>query len=708
MWPRWTRDTGKPMAMGNRELADDQKIARSLRRAWPAFLESFGRLKPIQRKTIPKVLEGKDVLVSSPTASGKTEAVCAPLIERFMPQKGDWTILYISPTRALVNDLYERLSEPTRRLGVKLVRRTGDHRDPLLTIPNVLITTPESFDSLLDRGTRKEPVGHVLANVVAIVLDEIHLLAGSARGEQLRWLIERLRRLRHQAMTKGWTRDESLQVLGLSATVLDRETTVKAFLPGGDVVKDDDPREIEVVESPSGQTVEESLPSYVGSLDDAEKILVFSNSRRRVDDLSAILRRRLDSAGYEVRAHHSSLDRRQREAVENAVKSGDKIIVVATSTLELGVDIGDIDLVVLDSPPPDVASLLQRIGRGNRRTDRTRVMACGASQAEMSIQEAMIAAARDRWLGPIEQGSHHAVIRQQIASYVFQSPRRTRTRALIEGLLDACSDTSIGRAVLDGMLAAGELVEDQAGIRLGQEWLDRAAAGEIHSNIDDPPGIEVVDSTTGEKYVKGIRSQRGEGLRAGGFPLQVQRTRGRTIEVQRVSDPERARGDWSYSSRPWLRGAAQPQCLRRYLGLDVGSWHVIREGGCAYAFHFGGAQRRAVIDILASDSGNADRVAGNHWYLRIDRVEDDKPGWLDDVSTFTVEGAIPERLPGLERILARPRANRSLPVGVRIDEVKSWLRVEEQIDWLNNAPWTVLEHRDDRSVLWEIVAAHKD
>src|SRR5205823_6804612 len=104
------------------------------------------------------------------------------------------TVLYVSPTRALVNDLYERLHDPLRQLGLRLVRRTGDHKDSLAPAPHVLLTTPESFDSLLCRGRDGER-GHVLASVVAVVLDEIHLLLGSPRGEQARWLVERLRRL---------------------------------------------------------------------------------------------------------------------------------------------------------------------------------------------------------------------------------------------------------------------------------------------------------------------------------------------------------------------------------------------------------------------------------------------------------------------------------------------------------------------------------
>src|SRR5262249_37777789 len=151
-------------------------------------------------------------------ASGKTEAACAPLVERSLESHREWTILYVSPTRALVNDLHVRLSGPLRRSSLRAVRRTGDHHDALSGWQQVVLTTPESFDSLLCRG-RLQPNGHALAHVVAVVLDEVHLLHGSSRGEQVRWLLERLRRLRRQAKAEGWSATEDFQVVALSATI---------------------------------------------------------------------------------------------------------------------------------------------------------------------------------------------------------------------------------------------------------------------------------------------------------------------------------------------------------------------------------------------------------------------------------------------------------------------------------------------------------
>ena len=108
-------------------LIQDRTVANRLQHTWSAFFQRFGRLTPTQREAIPPVLAGRDCLVCAPTASGKTEAACAPLIERLLSGGTDWTILYVSPTRALVNDLYERLWTPIRDLSLRLERRTGDH-----------------------------------------------------------------------------------------------------------------------------------------------------------------------------------------------------------------------------------------------------------------------------------------------------------------------------------------------------------------------------------------------------------------------------------------------------------------------------------------------------------------------------------------------------------------------------------------------------
>ncbi len=685
------------------EVHEDRRIARLLPRAWPAFFEAFGRLTPVQRAAIPIVLEGQDALLVSATATGKTEAACAPLVERHIELAEPWTILYISPTRALVNDLYERLWAPLNRLSLSLKRRTGDHREKA-TGARVLLTTPESFDSLLCRG-RKEPEGHVLAHVGAVVLDEIHLLYATPRGEQVRWLLERLRRLRREAKEKGWARRDDFQTVALSATVSDPEGILASYLPGGHIIQAEGARQIETVAAPGeGATVEEALPSYLRSLDRPEKILVFANSRRRVDDLAARLGAPLRALGYEVRAHHGSLDRRERKATEEALKSRDKIVAFSTSTLELGIDIGDIDLIVLDGPAPDVMALLQRVGRGNRRTDITRVMTCSGSLLEVIVHSAMIEAARDGWLGPSDHGPQYAVARQQVASYIFQSRRRSRARAKVQDLLDSCSPPVVSRGLIDTMVEAGELVEDESGLRLGDYWQQKAETGAIHSNIEEMPGVDVIDEETGQRIAEGLSFQVGRGLRVGGILLEARKWSERKLEVRRVRDAGAAQGDWGYTSRRWTTGSAQPQTVRRYLGIDDETWLLVESPRRRYVFHFGGARRRAVIQLAAATAARPEmRVVVNEWYLALPGHGESKPYWIDTVSKWDIELAIGEKLDWLEHMLGRPRSNKRLPIEARIDEVKHWLCLEDELRRLKGATWTSEIDPDVAATLEDLV-----
>jgi ATP-dependent Lhr-like helicase len=690
------------------DLTLDRHIARALPRAWPAFFGRFGRLRPVQRQAIPPILTGRNVLVCSATASGKTEAACAPLVERNLAQAVPWTVLYISPTRALVNDLYERLSQPLASLGLRLSRRTGDHHDTLRVLPHVLLTTPESFDSLLCRGRLADDrQGHVLAQTRAVVLDEIHLLHGTPRGEQLRYLLERLRRLRWQALTSEWSSDGEFQVLALSATVPDLQVVADTYLRNAHVVQVHGRREIEVVRAPTGPSaIEVALPAYLAKSDIGEKLLVFCNARRRVDDLTAAFRPILGGLGYEVRAHHGSLSQREREDTEQAARTKSKIVIFATSTLEIGIDIGDIDLVVLDGPAPDVPALLQRIGRGNRRSQKTRVMACSNAPADDLIHEAMLQAAAVGMLGDAERGPHHAVACQQIASYIFQAPRWFRARRQLDGFLATCAAPIMARSAIDTMIDLGELVEDQRGIRNGEFWLESTRTGDIHSNIEGDPGSTVEDEITGQKIAHGVNFRGGPGLRPGGHLLEARRVTDRKIEVRVTKDASAAEGEWRYVSRAWFKGAGQPQTVRRFLGLDENTWPVVLEGSYALIFHFGGARRQAVFELLASRATpRPEGIRCNEWYIRAPASVTDKPAWLMSTGPAMLDMGILSQLEALERTLGRPRANKRLPPDVRVDEVRSWLSVEQEVSRIRQSVWRLATDESLRKNLLALVGS---
>ena len=215
-------------------------------------------------------------------------------------------------------------------LGVRVVRRTGEHKDRHQARPRVILTTPESFDSALCRGKLSEPDGHTLAQVSAVVFDEIHLVHGNARGEQLRWLLERLRRLRSQAMRRGWSRSDGLQVIALSATVPDPEAVITRYMPGGAIVSAAGSRAIECVVPPSEYghrsgtcclCIWRIRRTHGRSSSSRTRVARSMNWPRSFD-------RPWKELGISVRAHHGSLAQGVREEAEECLRRDERSVVV--------------------------------------------------------------------------------------------------------------------------------------------------------------------------------------------------------------------------------------------------------------------------------------------------------------------------------------------------------------------------------------------
>jgi ATP-dependent Lhr-like helicase len=326
-----------------------------------AFYGRFESLRGAQQAAIEPILAGRNVILSSGTGSGKTEAVMAPLMSRLWREgaKTDaLVLLYIAPTKALVNDLEKRLYQPLDSLGLRVGVRHGD-RDDLASGQrvHVLVTTPESLDVLLFRKDA------ALSSVRAVVIDEVHLLYNTQRGLQLSILLQRLRQ----------RLDKPFQWAALSATISDL-FDVYSFLAGGN--------EAPILLSyPSHRTIDAQIRHVVsetGFLDlvrkltdgKPTKLLVFANSRRECERLAGILQHD-PSLRHAVFAHYSSLSAEVRLDTERKFAACDTAICFATSTLELGIDIGGIDAVLLWGVPGGVESFLQRIGRGNRRARKT-------------------------------------------------------------------------------------------------------------------------------------------------------------------------------------------------------------------------------------------------------------------------------------------------------------------------------------------------
>jgi ATP-dependent Lhr-like helicase len=324
-------------------------------------------LRPLQASAAAPVVSGDDCLLLAPTAGGKTEAAVFPLLTR-MASEG-WTgtsVLYICPLRALLNNLHPRLASYAGWLGRTAQRWHGDvgqtdRRRILRDRPDILLTTPEALEAML--VSAKVDPREAFADLRAVVIDEVHAFAGDDRGWHLLFVLERLTRLAGRP----------LQRIGLSATVGNPDELL-CWLQGSGT---DRSRRVVVAEVVVPIETEVTL-DHVGTVDNAasvisslhrgEKRLVFVDSRRRAEELGAALRTR----GVQTYLSHSSLSAAERGRSEAAFSEARDCVIVATSTLELGVDVGDLDRVIQLNAPRTVASFLQRLGRTGRRPGSSR------------------------------------------------------------------------------------------------------------------------------------------------------------------------------------------------------------------------------------------------------------------------------------------------------------------------------------------------
>ena len=383
-------------------------------RAW--FGARFARPTPAQVATWPEVRAGRHVLLAAPTGSGKTLAAFLVAIDGLAqagaPQRAGIRVLYVSPLKALDNDLQRNLQEPlrgiaaeARRLGLPLrlpstAVRTGDTpaaaRQQQLRHPaDILITTPESLFLLLT-GVRAR---QALSTVETVIVDEIHAVAGTKRGTHLAVSLERLDALAGCPA----------QRVGLSATQRPLPR-IAEFLGGPHPVRIVDataPRPLELrVTAPGadfrdlpGDSVWDSIaPLVLGDILAHRTTLVFVPDRMRAESLT----RQLNTlAGREVcRAHHGSVSREAREEVEAALKAGRLPALCATGTLELGIDVGAIDFVVLVGSPGSAVRGLQRLGRAGHSVEATSAGRL-IGRTPLDIAEAAVLA-RHMTLGLIE------------------------------------------------------------------------------------------------------------------------------------------------------------------------------------------------------------------------------------------------------------------------------------------------------------------
>jgi ATP-dependent Lhr-like helicase len=354
--------------------------------AW--FEQAFSEPTPAQRLGWPAIATGKHTLIQAPTGSGKTLAAFLYGIDKLDPEPGrGLRLIYVSPLKALNYDIERNLRAPLAGLesGLRVAVRTGDtpqseRAEMLRHPPDILITTPESLYLLLTSRAREN-----LKGVTTLILDEVHAVAGTKRGAHLALSVERLERLT----------DEPFQRIGLSATQRPM-AEIGRFVSGGReielvdagvskeldlkvVVPIEDMRELQTTEhlstpvlpddvvmssgsERSSQSIWPSMyPEILRLVEEHRSTIVFVNNRRLAERLALRLN---ELAKKEIaRAHHGSIAREQRVEIEELLKAGEIPCLVATSSLELGIDMGAVDLVIQVESPKSVARGLQRVGR---------------------------------------------------------------------------------------------------------------------------------------------------------------------------------------------------------------------------------------------------------------------------------------------------------------------------------------------------------
>ncbi len=465
---------------------ETEEIKKRLKRAWHPFFSRFGRLTEVQEKTIPLVLERKNLLIISPAATGKTESVIAPLSELFCDEYRDSIlVLYISPTRALVNDVARRLIDPLVMMNLPLGRRTGERKEIREKLkPFLLITTPESLDSLISRTPK------LLEGIKAVVIDEIHLIDGSERGDMVRVLLKRL-----NLLLKG----RRILKFALSATV-DSPELGERYMEEYETVIVRKKREIQrffFIDSPETPSI---LVKFLAE-NQFKKCIAFFNSRSLAESFSAKFS--IPPFTNNVVAHHGSLSKSIREEAESFMLSGKAGIICATTTLELGIDIGDIDCIILYRPPPSISSLLQRIGRGNRRrNDILTAIGIYTNEWEKLLFEVFFECAERGEFYEKKYREAIATIPQQVFSYLYQKRRIGTTRKSLYRIFEGIySSEDVGRFI-DHAIMKNYLKELRMGILFPSEKLENLIRyGKIHSTIKDLSSkeYEIVEAETGRR-----------------------------------------------------------------------------------------------------------------------------------------------------------------------------------------------------------------
>ncbi|MGB8948990.1 MAG: DEAD/DEAH box helicase [Candidatus Sulfotelmatobacter sp.] len=535
------------------------------------FVQRFGTPTEPQEQGWPHILAGRTTLISAPTGSGKTLAAFLACIDRLVRKAlaGDLAdrteVLYVSPLKALGNDIQKNLEVPLGEIlamagergllmpEIRTAVRTGDtlmpeRRAMLKRPPHILVTTPESLYILLTADKSRA----ILRDIETVIVDEIHAVADDKRGAHLTLSLERLEALTHKPPVR----------IGLSATQKPIEE-VAHFLTGcrtsaakGASFQSSDPVIVNIghkrtldlaVEVPamplgpvaSNEMWDEVYNRLVTLVEQHRSTLVFVNTRRMAERVAHNLGERIGEEN--VAAHHGSLSRKLRLAAEKKLKEGQVRVLVATASLELGIDVGTVDLVVQINSPRAIAVTLQRVGRsGHWRgavpkgrlfcTTRDDLLECAAlvrairhgdldrlmipeSPLDVLAQQIVAACAAEEW----SEDAMFALVRRAC-------PYRNLERATFDSILEMLSEGIASRRGRYGAYLHRDRVNDKLRARRGARLAAITSGGAIPDNslyavVAEPDGIVV--GTVDEDFA--VESNRGDIMLLGNTSWMIRR-----------------------------------------------------------------------------------------------------------------------------------------------------------------------------------------
>ena len=684
-------------------------------------------LREVQERAYAAVAAGKDVLVVAPTAGGKSEAALIPVMDDLLKHgRMGVSCLYISPLKALINDQEERFRLFCVPTSLSVMKWHGDvakgdrgwkDGEP----PHFLMITPESLEVLLHEKKLSED----LQRVRTVIIDELHAFVESERGVHLKVLLDRLDRITRRPV----------QRVGLSATTGNPQEVLRWL--------SDDRHESELVFIPAPPKekqfrfiVEEDEEKRIDALVrivKGRKSLVFVNSRSVAEKL-------MRSASGRIRnlhIHHSSLSPATRKESEEAFSSQDGACIVCTSTLELGIDIGDLDLVVQVGPPNSVSSFLQRLGRSGRRGKAAYVAWLLKDPCELLCSVAIIECAISREVEPLTPlKKPYNVLLQQVFLYLSRHARASR-RQLVTSVLSPPVFAAIQPKTLYGILThlvdEGYLAPDGEMVMLGntaERAFGRSNWKDLYSVISGGGEYRAVTpdgEVVGKLDARFVNSRNSDEISLGGRSWSmVKCDEGHNIVVVVPSGSDTSRTFWTSAGEGGFsplvcqmvqkihaRGGSvlplsehenevmQTVLARIPAGIAEVGLHVVEQTGTkgveVLIFSFSGGRFNRLLTLLLQDRlGGKAQVRYNDFIVRIMRAGKEGAGQRIMYALQAIQKMGKDKIGA---VLPLPQAEgwkfaRDLPASLLSDlSLSDQYHVEEFMDIMSNLPVFILDNQ---------------